>query len=106
MRAVAKNPPDRAAAVRLSRSPYDNALLRTTCVATRLEGGHAENALPQTARAVVNCRIIPGDSAVEVRSTLVRVLGDPKISVSALAEAVQSAPSPLRADVIRAIELT
>src|SRR5215475_6871889 len=74
MRAVAKSPPDRAAAARLSKSPYDNAMLRTTCVATRLEGGHAENALPQMARAIVNCRILPGDSPVEIRSTLVRVL--------------------------------
>ena len=60
MRAVAAVPPDQAAAGRLSRSPVYNAQLRTTCVATRVEAGHANNALPQLARAVVNCRILPG----------------------------------------------
>ena len=104
MKAVAKNPPDRAAAARLSKSPYDNALLRTTCVATRLEAGHAENALPQTARATVNCRILPGESPQEVRATLVRILDDSKITVSAIDNAVLSEPSPLRPDVMGAIE--
>jgi len=104
MRAVAKNPSDRAAAERLSKSPYDNALLRTTCVATRLEAGHADNALPQTARAIVNCRILPGDSSSEVRSTLIRVLQDSKISVSALDSTTMSEPSPLKPEVFRAIE--
>jgi acetylornithine deacetylase/succinyl-diaminopimelate desuccinylase-like protein len=104
MRAVSKNPPDRAAATRLSKSPQHNALLRTTCVATRLEGGHADNALPQSARAVVNCRILPGESPAEVRSTLIRIVADPKISVSAIEDAVPSEPSPLKPDVIGAIE--
>jgi acetylornithine deacetylase/succinyl-diaminopimelate desuccinylase-like protein len=104
MKAVAKNPPDRAAVGRLSKSPYHNALLRTTCVATRLEAGHAENALPQTARAVVNCRIIPGESPAEVRSTLVRVLDNPKISVASIAEATLSQPSPLQPEIMGSIE--
>src|SRR5438552_1088650 len=104
MKAVAKSSPDRAALGRLSKSPYDNALLRTTCVATRLEGGHADNALPQTARAVVNCRIIPGDSPVEVRSALVRVLNDQKISVTPIDDAVASQPSPLKPEIMGAIE--
>ena len=104
MKAVAKNPPDRGAMERLSKSPFDNALLRTTCVATRLEGGHADNALPQTARAVVNCRILPGESPVEVRSTLVRVLDDPKITVAAIDKAVLSEPSPLKPQILGAIE--
>ena len=59
MRAAARRA-DPAAVKRLAASPYYNALLRTTCVATEIEGGHAENALPQTARATVNCRIFPG----------------------------------------------
>jgi acetylornithine deacetylase/succinyl-diaminopimelate desuccinylase-like protein len=104
MRSVAKNPPDRAAAARLSQSPYHNALLRTTCVATVLEAGHAENALPQTARATVNCRILPGESPAEVRATLVRVLDDSRISVSALADATRSEPSSLSPEVVGAIE--
>jgi acetylornithine deacetylase/succinyl-diaminopimelate desuccinylase-like protein len=104
MRAVAKNSPDRAAVTRLSKSPMDNALLRTTCVATRLEGGHADNALPQMARAVVNCRILPGESPAEVKSTLTRIVADPKISVTAVEEAESSAPSSLKPDVAGAIE--
>jgi acetylornithine deacetylase/succinyl-diaminopimelate desuccinylase-like protein len=104
MRAVSKNPPDRAAAERLSKSPQHNALLRTTCVATRLEAGHADNALPQNARAVVNCRILPGESPAEVKSTLIRITADPKISVSAIEDAVPSRPSPLRPDVLGAVE--
>ena len=106
MRAAAKKPPDRRALARLSASPYDNALLRTTCVATRLEAGHAENALPQTARAVVNCRILPGESPVEVRSTLIRVLNNRKISVAPIAEARPSDASPLRPDIMGALEKT
>jgi acetylornithine deacetylase/succinyl-diaminopimelate desuccinylase-like protein len=65
-----------AAAKRLSQSAYFNALLRTTCVATRLEGGHANNALPQTAAANVNCRMLPQDSLQNVQDTLKRVLAD------------------------------
>jgi acetylornithine deacetylase/succinyl-diaminopimelate desuccinylase-like protein len=104
MRAVSKTPPDRAAVNRLSKSPRDNALLRTTCVATRLEAGHADNALPQMARAVVNCRILPGESPAEVRSTLIRVLADSKISVTAIEDAVASQPSPLIPEVMGAFE--
>jgi len=104
MKGVTKSPPDGAAAARLSKSPYDNALLRTTCVATRLDAGHAENALPQTARAIVNCRILPGDSPGEVQATLTRVLGDPKISVSPLGDATPSKPSPLNPEIIFALE--
>ena len=106
MNAVAKANPSRAAALRLAKSPYDNAMLRTTCVATQLEAGHAENALPQTARAVVNCRILPGESPMEVRATLIRVLDDPKISVSAIAAAATSQPSPLKPEIIGAIDRT
>jgi acetylornithine deacetylase/succinyl-diaminopimelate desuccinylase-like protein len=73
-------------------------------VATLLEAGHADNALPQTARATVNCRILPGDSPDEVRATLVRILDDPKISVTAIDKAIASAPSPLKPEVMNAIE--
>ena len=106
MRAIADNPGDRSAAARLSESPYHNAMLRTTCVATQLEAGHAENALPQMARATVNCRIMPGEPLSEVRATLVRVLDDPKIVVSALADGIKSNPSPLRPEIMTAIEKT
>ncbi|HXW15922.1 MAG TPA: M20/M25/M40 family metallo-hydrolase, partial [Terriglobia bacterium] len=82
MRAILTNTPDSAAAARLALNPLDNALLRTTCVATRLEAGHANNALPQTARANVNCRIMPGHTREDVRQTLIRILADPQVGVS------------------------
>ncbi len=81
MKAILRTPPDPAAIKRLSNDPLQNATMRTTCVATRLDAGDANNALPQMARAIVNCRILPGHSREEVRQTLVRVLDDPKISV-------------------------
>jgi acetylornithine deacetylase/succinyl-diaminopimelate desuccinylase-like protein len=65
----------------LSEDPLQNASMRTTCVATRLDAGHANNALPQTAHANVNCRILPGHSREEVRQTLIKILADPKIEV-------------------------
>jgi acetylornithine deacetylase/succinyl-diaminopimelate desuccinylase-like protein len=104
MKAIAKNPADRGAAARLAESPYHNAMLRTTCVATLLDAGHAENALPQTARATVNCRILPGDAPAEVRATLVRIVEDPRISISAIAGAVQSEPSALKPEIMGAVE--
>jgi len=104
MKGVLKRPRDPAAVEVLARTPYYNAMMRTTCVATMLQGGHALNALPQTARANVNCRMLPGDSPDETRTTLVRVLADDGIGVTPLAEAKPSAPSPLRPDVIGPIE--
>lgn len=104
MLAVAKNPPDVEAGMRLSKNDYYNALLRTTCVATKVEAGHAENALPQSAKAVVNCRILPGESADEVFKTIVRVLDDAQISVTPMGEPTPSPPSPLNPEVIDPIE--
>ena len=105
MRAVARSTPDLAAAARLSGSlPYWNSMMRTTCVATRLQGGHANNALPQMAGANVNCRILPGVAPASVKDKLVEVLADPKISVSYVGEATPSKPSPLRPDVMAVVE--
>lgn len=104
MAAILQSPSDPRAGDRLSATPYYNALLRTTCVATRLEAGHAENALPQTARAVVNCRILPNDSPDEIRAELERVLSDPAISVTPMNVPTPSPPSPLRRDVLEPIE--
>ncbi len=81
MRAILKTPPDPAAIQRLDQTPEYNSTLRTTCVATRLDAGHANNALPQRAQAIVNCRILPGHSKEEVRQELIRVLNSPKITV-------------------------
>ncbi len=82
MLAITKTPPDQAAIDRLSKDPYYNSTMHTTCVATRLQAGHANNALPQRATANVNCRILPGRSREEVRKTLVDVIADPKVSVT------------------------
>jgi acetylornithine deacetylase/succinyl-diaminopimelate desuccinylase-like protein len=115
LKAVAKDPPDQAAAARLSREPYYNTLLRTTCVATMLSGGHAPNALPQTARANVNCRIFPGENPEEVRKTLERVAADSKVSVTLLPQlgadgkpvpTVTVPPSALLPEVVKAMEKT
>ncbi|MDP1571457.1 MAG: M20/M25/M40 family metallo-hydrolase [Vicinamibacterales bacterium] len=104
MRALARED-DAAAASRLAAaSPFYNATMRTTCVATGLSGGHAENALPQLARAVINCRMLPDDPAGEVEAALVRVLADPAITLSRIAPPVPSPASPLRADVVGPIE--
>jgi acetylornithine deacetylase/succinyl-diaminopimelate desuccinylase-like protein len=81
MKAIAGAPPDPEAITRLSKDARFNSLLRTTCVATRLSAGHANNALPQQARANVNCRILPGHTMEEVRQELIRIFADPKIIV-------------------------
>ena len=79
---VSKDPPDPEVVKRLSANPYYNSLLHTTCVATMLSGGHAPNALPQTARANVNCRVFPGEDPEEVRMTLERVVTDLKLKIT------------------------
>jgi acetylornithine deacetylase/succinyl-diaminopimelate desuccinylase-like protein len=81
MRAILKNPPNADAIARLSGNPLYNATMRTTCVATRLDAGHANNALPQMARAIVNCRILPGHTREELRLVLTTILADPVIAV-------------------------
>jgi acetylornithine deacetylase/succinyl-diaminopimelate desuccinylase-like protein len=115
LRAIAKQPPDAAAVTRLSAIPYYNALLRTTCVATMLSGGHAPNALPQTARANVNCRIFPGEDPAVIRKTLERVIADPQVAVTgvplhaadgSVVPLVTVPPSPLLPEVTKAMDAT
>jgi len=81
MRAIFRTPPDEAAIARLSRDARYNSTMRTTCVATRLSAGHANNALPQLAQANVNCRILPGHSAEEIRQKLIVIFADPQVTV-------------------------
>ena len=95
MEAATAIPADTAALGRLARDPYYNAVLRTTCVATRLEAGHADNALPQTARATVNCRVLPGSPTEEVERELLRILDEPELVVTRVNEPTPSPPSPL-----------
>jgi acetylornithine deacetylase/succinyl-diaminopimelate desuccinylase-like protein len=114
IRAILKTPPDPAASARLSQDPIDHSTLRTTCVATRLDAGHANNALPQRAQANVNCRIIPGHSSEEVRQILIQVFADPKVTVRYIgaigqvtdkpAQTLSSPPPALRPDVFGPLE--
>jgi acetylornithine deacetylase/succinyl-diaminopimelate desuccinylase-like protein len=82
MLAVTKTPLDQAAIERLSQDPYYNALMHTTCIATRVQAGHANNAQPQRATANVNCRILPGHSRDQVMKTLIDVVSDPKVTLN------------------------
>ncbi|MFN8570575.1 MAG: M20/M25/M40 family metallo-hydrolase [Gemmatimonadaceae bacterium] len=102
MRAVATSNGKALGAVhRLAMSPTYNSLLRTTCVATMLDGGHADNALPQLARATVNCRMFPGSKVEEVRQALAKATGDTAVVVKPIAPfAIESPASPIRADLL------
>jgi acetylornithine deacetylase/succinyl-diaminopimelate desuccinylase-like protein len=104
MLAAAKTSPDPAAVDRLSAVVETNILLRTTCTATQIDGGHAQNALPQRARATLQCRIIPGESQDSVRDTLVSVLGDPTIKISVITPASPSPESPLSGNILPTVE--
>jgi acetylornithine deacetylase/succinyl-diaminopimelate desuccinylase-like protein len=104
MRAVSRAMPDLAAAERLSANPWYNAMLRTTCVPTQLNAGHAENALPQRVTAIVNCRILPGEAPADVQTTLIRVLADPGVQVSPVRPADISEASPLVPAIVQTIE--
>jgi len=114
MKAILKTPPDAAAVERLSQDAMDHSKMRTTCVATRLDAGHANNALPQMARANVNCRIAPGKSSEDIRQKLIEVVADPKINVKYVgaigevtdrgSERQSYAPPPLRPDVFQPLE--
>jgi acetylornithine deacetylase/succinyl-diaminopimelate desuccinylase-like protein len=103
MRKAADGSADAAAYARLSRTPLYNALLRTTCVATMLEGGHAQNALPQTARATVNCRMLPGDDPAAVEQAIVRAVNDTAVHLTPADTAKPSPASPLRPDLLAAV---
>ena len=95
------NPADTQAARTAATDINVNSILHTNCVATRLDAGHASNALPQRARAIVNCRIFPGETWQQTRDTLVRVMADPKVSITALnPEKPVASPPPLDPKVI------
>lgn len=106
MRAVStSDTPDSAAAARLAaRSAFYNAELRTTCVATLIAGGHAVNALPQSATATVNCRMMPGSDPAQVEGTIRRIVADTAVQVEPADTAIASPPSPLPAALERSLE--
>jgi len=113
MRAILATPPDAKAIERLSRDTHSNSIMRTTCVATMLSGGHAPNALPGRAEANVNCRIFPGHSQEEIRVSLVKLFNDPKLTVRYRGDNGElmdhgsdrkaMAPPPLRDDVMNSL---
>ena len=104
LRAVSAGNPDSATLERLARLPLYNSAMRNTCVATMLEAGHAENALPQRARATIQCRLLPDESPAGVRDTLVRVVADTQVRVTLDGDPQPSPPSPLSPEVMKAVE--
>jgi acetylornithine deacetylase/succinyl-diaminopimelate desuccinylase-like protein len=105
MVAIAKNPGDKAAEAILNKDRSYHSMLRTTCVATLLDGGHANNALPQRAGANINCRIFPGNDVQAIRAELEKVIGDPRMTVS-LVQPVRPAavPPPLDPKIVKPAE--
>jgi acetylornithine deacetylase/succinyl-diaminopimelate desuccinylase-like protein len=104
LHAVTAGTPDSATLDRLAHLPLYNSAMRNTCVATMLEAGHAENALPQRARATIQCRLLPGESPAGIRDTLVRVVADTQVRVTLDGEPGTSPASPLKPEVMKAIE--
>lgn len=103
--AMARSPLDTTAANRLARSSaYYNSLMRTTCVATMLGGGHAENALPQTAYANVNCRILPNEAPEDVLATLKSIVADTQVTIAISHASIPSPFSPIRKDIMDLLE--
>ncbi|MFC4527757.1 M20/M25/M40 family metallo-hydrolase [Dyella halodurans] len=102
MRAFAQDPHNQAAADVLAAEPSEVGKTRTTCVATLLRGGHADNALPQSATATINCRIFPGVAVATVQKTVQDLVG-PKVEVNLVGKAISSDASPLRPDVLAAV---
>jgi carboxypeptidase PM20D1 len=107
MRRFAANPDDARAAAVISADPAYVGQIRTTCIATMLDGGHALNALPQRADANINCRIFPGTSVASVQAALVKAIADPTVKIDVKAPPpVESPASPLRPDVVNAVTAT
>ncbi len=114
LRGMLKTPADAESVQRLSQQPADNAVMRTNCVATRLDGGHANNALPQRAQANINCRILPGHSLEEIRQQLIKVIADPQVTVHYVGDdgkvadvtpdRKSLAPPPLKPEVLKPLE--
>lgn len=106
MAALAKDGKDAKAAAVVATDAGYNGMLRTTCVATMLEAGHATNALPQRAAANVNCRIFPGTSVQQIREKLAELIGNPKVKITAAAprSEVTKGPPPLTPEIMKPIE--
>ena len=104
MKSVSRPEPDPMAIQRLSSFPYYNALLRSTCVATMLEAGHAINALPQSARASLNCRILPGIPQTEILKDIHELLADSQVVVTVMDSLLKNPPSPYNETLMKTVE--
>jgi acetylornithine deacetylase/succinyl-diaminopimelate desuccinylase-like protein len=104
MRAILRQPPDQAAADRLSAVVETNIQLRSTCTTTMIDGGHAENALPQRARATIQCRLIPGESQESAEAALRAVIADPKVVIHVKTAAVVAPESRPTPDIFNVVE--
>ncbi|HEX7240363.1 MAG TPA: M20/M25/M40 family metallo-hydrolase [Longimicrobiaceae bacterium] len=104
MRALLREPPDPEAAARLAAVPQYNGMMRSTWAATRLDAGHSDNTIPQTARARLNCRLLPGESPEELERTLAETIGDDRVSVRMVVRPKPSPPSPLSPELMGAVE--
>ena len=104
MKAITAAKPDPTAVQRLAAMPPYNAQMRTTCIPTRLEGGHADNALPQLARAMVNCRIVPGQTIADVKQAIERAIADPRITMTVIKRDPPTDPSPIHPELFAAAE--
>jgi acetylornithine deacetylase/succinyl-diaminopimelate desuccinylase-like protein len=102
--AAVANPPDPAAVERVAQQPMYNAMMRTTCVATVVQAGDAENALPQRANATIQCRLLPGDEIEQVRSTIAATLADPDISVEVSGDPVVAPASPVPPAIMQSVQ--
>jgi len=98
-----KNPKHKKAAARIAKEGAYIGMTRTTCVATMLNAGHAENALPQSATATINCRIFPGTSVEEVKATLASVIDNDALEITTMGDPTVSPVSPMRDDVTTAL---
>lgn len=105
MAAVAKDPADAQAVAAVAKSASRNSMMRTTCVATMVDAGHAPNALPQRATANVNCRILPGESIEDVRQQLIKVFAEPDVKVTLVGKpSPVSPPVPLTKQILGPVE--
>ncbi|HVT94371.1 MAG TPA: M20/M25/M40 family metallo-hydrolase [Bryobacteraceae bacterium] len=104
MKAILEDPPLPGPVSRLSKTAFFNAMMRTTCVPTELTGGHAENALPQSAVAIVNCRLVPTDTPENVQSTLTRLVHDRQISITQVQPALPGPASPIPPALMQTLE--
>jgi acetylornithine deacetylase/succinyl-diaminopimelate desuccinylase-like protein len=104
MTALARNPDDAAAGEAVARDPSFNAMMRTTCVATQVDAGHAPNALPQRATATLSCRVMQGTTPEQVQAELQRAVGDEQIAVEIVRRRDGSSPPRLTRQVLGPVE--